>query len=277
MVKDSHSRTNRALAGRSIVVTRAPEQARDLALELERMGAGVLVLPTVRFEPPETWSAVDAAIQSLAEFDWLLFTSQNAVRFLSARCRELGMNRERLQPLKVRVGAVGPATVSAAAEEGWRVDYVASKHTAEALARELGSLIAAKKVLLPRSDRADGRLPAMLREAGAEIAEVIAYRTVKPGKLDSAILGRLRRAEVDAIVFASPSAFLNLRDAIPAPELASLSRRVAFAAIGPTTAQALREAGVLATIEASDASLMALADAIATHFQRASMEAKRSA
>lgn len=273
----SQGRTIPALAGKRIVLTRSPEQARDLALALERMGAEVLPLPTVSFAPPETWTAVDAAIRRLGEFDWLLFTSRNAARFFSLRCRELGMDRKRLQQSTVRVGAVGPATARAATEEGWRVDRVASKHAAQALARELGGSIAGKRVLLPRSGLADGRLPAMLREAGAEIAEVVAYRTVKPEKLDAAILGQIRRAEVDTIVFASPSAFHNLCDAIPVTELARLSGRVPFAAIGPTTAQALREAGVRAEIEASEASATALAGAIARHYRRAPMEAKRSA
>ncbi|MGH9692316.1 MAG: uroporphyrinogen-III synthase [Candidatus Acidiferrales bacterium] len=268
MGKTSQGQKNRTLAGKRIVVTRAPEQARDWIAALERRGAMVLLLPMVRFEPPETWEAVDAAIRRLAEFDWALFTSANAVRFFSQRCRELEAERELFQSSRVRVGAVGPATAETLTQEGWRVDYVASVHTGEALARELASSLAAKKVLLPRSDRGDGWLPNVLREAGAEVTEVIAYRTANPEGLDSEILGRLRRAEVDAVVFASPSAFRNLCDAVPAAELATLSGGVPFAAIGPATARALREGGVRPQIEASDSSAEALADAIARYFER---------
>ena len=147
------------------------------------------------------------------------------------------------------------------------MDYVAKNHTGESLARELAEKLRGKRVLLPRSDRADDRLPSVLREAGAEVTEVVAYRTAAPKTLDPQTLQRVRNAEVDAIIFASPSAFHNLQRWIPTTELAALSQRVQFAAIGPTTARALREAGAQIEIEASDASPAALADAIASYYQ----------
>jgi uroporphyrinogen-III synthase len=123
-------------------------------------------------------------------------------------------------------------------------------------------------VLLPRSDRADERLPNLLRETGAQVTDVVAYRTAVPESLDAGIVDRVHRGEVDAIVFASPSAYHNLSDAMGAPRLADLSSRVDFAAIGPTTARALREAAARVTIEANESSAAGLADAIAKHYQR---------
>jgi uroporphyrinogen III methyltransferase / synthase len=269
----AETRHDRVLAGKRIVVTRAPEQSDGLIGALERMGAEVLLLPLVRFAAPESWVEADAAIARLTEFNWVLFASQNAVRFFSGRCREIRDLEGKdalLQPPGICAGAVGPATAQALRREGWRVDYTAKVHTAEALARELGNSLEGKKVLLPRSDQGDERLPNALREAGAEIREVIVYRTAKPGELDPAILQQFRRAQVDAIVFASPSAFRSLCDVVAPADLAKISRSVSFAAIGPTTARALREAGSRVEIEAGDSSAAALADAIRSYYQRQS-------
>jgi uroporphyrinogen III methyltransferase/synthase len=257
------------LAGRRVVVTRAPEQVGELIGALERLGAEVLLLPTVEFAPPEDFSALDDAIARFAVFDWILFTSRNAVRFFARRLREKVEQRRTSELLaRCRAAAVGPATAEAATKEGFRVDYVAENHSGEGLARELAGSVRGRRVLLPRSERADDRLPAALREAGAEVSEVVAYRTTAPKSLDPHALESVRGGEVDAVIFASPSAFHNLCGWIPANELAELSQRVEFAAIGPTTARALREAGAQVAIEAPDASASALAEAIASYYQR---------
>jgi uroporphyrinogen-III synthase len=148
------------------------------------------------------------------------------------------------------------------------VDYTAREHGGEGLARELQASLKNSRVLLPRSDRADDRLPNLLRENGARVTEVIAYRTAVPKTLDAKILDRIRGADVDTIVFASPSAFHNLSDVIGAKSLAEGSSRVDFAAIGPTTARALRDGGARVAIEANESSAAGLADAIAKHYQR---------
>ena len=166
------------------------------------------------------------------------------------------------------VAAVGPATAAAATEEGFRVDTVPKNHSGAALAQELWGAIGDCKVLLPRSDRADDRLPKALREAGAMVTEIVAYRTAAPDSLDPKILKSIRDAEVDAIVFASPSAFRFLSECVGAAELAELSSRVQFAAIGPTTARALREEGMRVEIEATQSSAAGLADSIAKYYQR---------
>jgi len=259
---------NQPLAGKRIVVTRAPEQAGELIRELERLGAEVLILPTVSFAPPPEWQPVDSALRVIGEFDWILLTSQNAVRFLAQRLRELKLAPKVVGTEKPSIAAVGAATAQVAAETGFRVDYTAQERSGEGLARELQLSLRSKRVLLPRSDRADERLPNLLRETGAQVTEVVAYRTAVPESLDAGIVDQVHRGEVDAIVFASPSAYHNLSDAMGAPRLAELSSRVDFAAIGPTTARALREAAARVAIEANESSAAGLADAIAKHYQR---------
>jgi uroporphyrinogen III methyltransferase / synthase len=256
------------LAAKRIIVTRAPEQASELIRALEALGAEVLLLPTVGFAPAEDAAELDAALAGLAQFDWILFTSQNAVRFFCSRWSESGRERPALGSVRGRVAAVGAATARALESEGMRVEYVAQTQTGESLAAELRDSVRGQQVLLPRSDRVDDRLPSALREAGATVHEVTAYRTLRPETLDPEILGGLRHAEIAAIVFASPSAFHNLAAFVPSAELAALSNQVQFAAIGSTTARALREAGVRVAIESNDSSSAVLADAIAKYYQR---------
>jgi len=265
------------LHGKRIVLTRAPEQAREWTQALEEMGAEVILLPAVTFFPAEPSGALDTALGSLSEFDWILFTSQNAVRFFSRRLKQLGLS---LRPAdsagppdgsaRPCIAAVGPATAQAAAEAGFHVDYIAAHHSGESLARELFDSLAGRKILLPRSDRADDRLPTALRNSGAQTTEVVAYRTAAPGSLDPGILDRLRRAEVDAIVFASPSAYHNLSALMGSADTAALSAQVQFVAIGPTTARTLRETGARVALEAGEGAsgAAALAASIAALYAR---------
>jgi uroporphyrinogen-III synthase len=164
------------------------------------------------------------------------------------------------------IAAVGRATAQAARNLDIRVDYVAENQSGEALAAELGGRVAGKKVFLPRSDRADHRMPAALRAAGADVLEVEAYRTTAPESVDSGVLESIKGAGVNAVVFASPSAFDNFRAAMTADQVVDLSKRVQFAAIGPTTAGAIREAGARVAIEADEFSVAGLAEAMAKYY-----------
>jgi len=256
------------LEGRRVVVTRAAEQAQELVRELEGLGAEVLSLPTVGFREAEDFAPLDEALREIANFDWVLFTSQNAVRFFAKRCRALGLDPANLQSEGSRVAAVGPATAKAARDEGFRVYWIASRFRGEALARELQEDVAGKKVLLPRSDRAADELPGALRAAGAVVRDVVAYCTVVPAASDGDALAKIRGGEADVIAFASPSAFHHFVDLVGAEKLPGVAERVKFAAIGPTTAGAIREAGLPVEIEAAEATSAGLARAIANYFEQ---------
>ena len=266
-------RDNKPLAGKRIVVTRAPEQARELTQALERLGAEVVLLPMVSFAPPEDWQKLDEALRHLDWFDAILFLSKNAVKYIFDRCTQLGIQCEMLESSNRFIAAVGPATAKALEEKGIRVTCVAEKGTGEALARELSAHLAGRRVLLPRSDRGDERVPQALRAAAAsaDVTEVVAYRTMAPEDFD-----RAKLAGADAIIFASPSAFENLRAALGAAETERLSPSVDFVAIGPTTARAIRESGSRVAVESQEASAEGLARAIAGHYQHLSATARRA-
>ena len=254
------------LEGKRVVVTRAAEQAGELVRALEENGAEVLLLPSVSFAEVEDKQPLDAAIHSLYRFDWLLLTSQNAVRFLAARCHEHGINPAALAGALPRVAAVGPATAEAARKEGFEVKFVASRNTGAGLAEEMRDQVQGKKVLLPRSDRASGDLPASLSRAGADVTQVIAYRTLPLPATAHGALEEIRQGRADVVSFASPSAFHAFAGQMGAGAMRRLSERTVFAAIGPVTARAIQESGFSVEIEAVDASSEGLVAAIISWF-----------
>jgi len=254
----------RPLEGKRIVVTRSIEQARDLMARLENMGAAVLLFPAVSFSEPADTGELDRAILLLGDFDWILFTSANAVRFFAARCRKLGV--EPRQEGNCRCAAVGPATATAVAAAGFFVDHVAQEFLGAALARELAAPLADKKILLPRSERARPDLPDALKSVGAKVTEVVAYHTGGVGAVDPQVMRAIRGVQVDVISFFSPSAIENMRGELGEELFARLGASAAMAAVGPVTAGALRDAGLRVAIEAPLATGESMAAAIANYF-----------
>ena len=226
-----------ALRGRRIVVTRSEEQASALVERLRVLGADVVACPTIAIRPPEQVAPLDDAIRNLTGFDWVVFTSANAVDSVAERLLQSGGTPGALG--LVRVAAVGGATCRALLRRGVLANLVPPRFTSAALVEAMGD-VRDLRVLLPRSDLADAMLPNALRARGARVHEVIAYRTVPAD--DVASLGeRLAHEVMDAIVFTSPSTaryFLNGLG--PARTLAD-GARPAIICIGPTTAGAVRE------------------------------------
>jgi uroporphyrinogen-III synthase len=252
------------LQGKRIVVTRAIEQSRELVTRLENMGATVLLFPAVSFSEPSDTAELDRAIHSLGAFDWILFTSANAARFFSQRCRKLGVVPG--QGGNYRCAAVGSATASAVASEGFPVDHVAQEFIGLALARELSTYIYGKKIVLPRSERARSDLPDALKTAGAEVTEVVAYHTGGLGVIEPEVMRAIQGAQVDVVSFFSPSAIENMRAELGGEVLSRLGAKAAMAAVGPVTAAALRDAGLRVAIEAPLATAESMAAAIANYF-----------
>jgi uroporphyrinogen-III synthase len=262
------------LQGKRIVVTRAVEQARGLKTRLETMGATVLLFPAVSFTEPDDSAALDLAIRTLDEFSWILFTSVNAVRFFAARCRKLEV--EPNQDAAYRCAAVGPATASAVAAEGFSVDHVAQEFLGVALAHELSAALTGRKILLPRSERARPDLPDALKHIGAEVTEVIAYHNRGVGAIDPGVMRAVRDAEVDVISFFSPSAIDNMRAQLGDAAFSRLGAKAALAAVGPVTAAALRDAGLPVAIEAPRTTADSMVTAIEQYFSGSAASGARA-
>jgi uroporphyrinogen III methyltransferase / synthase len=252
-----------ALAGKRIVVTRAAEQAGELVHRLSESGARVLSVPMVRFLEPEDPSDLDRALADLGRFDWLIFTSANAVRFFTDRCRIRGCGP---LPSDLRIAAVGPATLRALEAEGLDVSLMPRQSSGAALAAEFAGSSSGKRLLVPQSDRAADELPSALRRAGAMVTAVVAYRTAGPETLDAAALAALREGEADAVTFFSPSAFHQFMRVLGDEAVCRMCAHTAFAAVGPTTAAAIREAGVPVAVEAEEATAASLVAGLARYF-----------
>jgi uroporphyrinogen-III synthase len=253
------------LAEKRIVITRAAAQCEALAQELTARGASPIVLPLVAFADPEDFAPLDAAITGVEQFDWMILTSAQAVWALAKRSKTL---QRPLIPTgsKMRIAYVGPVTAEAARRAGLPVDYISQTHNGVALAEELGSRLRGLKVFLPRSDRANPDLPAALKRHGARVTEVIAYRTLRPTDVERQSLRKIAEGEADAILFFSPSAVQHFVELFGAEQSRALQEKLAITAVGPVTANALREAGILRTVMAADTTASAVIEALEKHF-----------
>lgn len=257
-----------SLAGKRIVITRAALQCAELVTQLDARKAVALVRPLISFADPEDFGPLDAAIAALEEFDWLIFTSAEAVRAVARRSAKLGCNLEQAWS-SLRVATVGPATAEEVKRNKLEVNYVAQTHNGAALAQELGESVQGRKVLFPKSDRAKRDLPEALRRQGAEVIEVIAYRTLRPAESDQLMFDGIASGGADAILFFSPSAVEHFVQTFGSGPFGALQDRLAITAVGPVTAKALREAGAERIVVASDTTAGSVIDALEKHFAAA--------
>jgi uroporphyrinogen-III synthase len=259
-----------SLSGKRIAVTRAAEQAVDLAARLAALGAEPLICPLIACAPPQDLAPLDEVVGHLAAYDWLVLPSANAATALLERLAARGLPAEELKYLYI--AAVGPATAAACEARGLHAELVPAVHTAAGLLAELDDL-GGRRVLLPHSDIARPELADGLRERGATVDAVVAYRTL-PGPGAAVLLDALRQGAVDAVTFASPSAVRGLLAGLQAKGLSSEAARellagVALVAIGPTTAAALRDAGLPVAEVAAPHTAEGLARAIAVALRNA--------
>lgn len=247
------------LAGKRVVVTRPLQSNSSLTEALRAREAEVILFPLIRIEPPQDLAALDAAVGALSEYDWLIFTSQNAVAAVTDRLAAFPGPSRRL-PESVRVAVVGPATEEAAAEAGMRVSHTSRGRTASDLVSELAAELYGKRVLVPRSDRAAPELLANLSAVGAEVREVIAYHTV------AVPYHRANFDAADAILFFSPSAVQAFRALVDSGVLSSELLAAAFGAIGPVTEAALLASGLRCDFQAVRPRSDEIITALAAHF-----------
>jgi len=250
---------DRPLFGQRVLVTRTREQAGALSARLRALGAEAVELPTIRIAPPDDWAPLDAAIAGLPGTDWIVFTSANGVDRFWERLRAARLDARALHG--ARLAAIGPATAAALEARGLLPDHVPEEYVAEAVAAGLGD-VRGRRVLLPRADVARPALADLLREGGAEVLEVAAYRTVRPAIDPGTLRGLL--AGVTAATFTSSSTVRNLA---AAAQDAGLELPVALghalvACIGPITAATAREHGLPVHVVAESYTVDGLVEAL---------------
>jgi len=248
------------------VVTRAREQAAELVDALTALGAQVIATPTIRIEPLADLGALRAAVADLSRYDWMVFTSQNAVRVVCRRLADWGIVAGDIG--RVAVAAIGPATAAALARHGVTPDVVPQRFVAEAVVRALAARgdLRGKRVLLPRAREARDALPEGLRAHGAVVDVIPVYDTVREPGDGAALAAELRAARIDAVTFTSSSTVRHFVDLVGRE--AAACGRFAAAVIGPVTAATARELGVPVAVEAEEYTVPGLVHAVARFFQR---------
>jgi uroporphyrinogen-III synthase len=288
------------LTNKRILITRTRHQASDLAAQLEALGATTVTIPTIEIVPPASFAALDAALSCLRTYDWLLFTSANAVEAFHRRLTKLKegtQNRvphpsqshregwgiramreplsstleqnpaEPLDQNSPRIAAIGPATAQALQSIGLTVDLIPPHYIAESLAEALLPEAPGKSFLLVRAAEARDHLPETLTAAGATVTIAEAYRNQLPPDSIPALQTLFASPEhyPDAITFTSASTARNLAALLEAASL-TLPPNIALASIGPITSEALRDLGHEPTIEAAEPTILALVKALQASF-----------
>ena len=248
------------LFGRRIIVTRARAQASDFAECLESYGAEVIQFPTIETQPILDNAALDRAIAQLATYNWVIFTSVNAVEYFYRHLRENGKDTRSLG--NARICAVGQKTVAALDQIGIRADYVPSQYRGAALAAELEG-VKGQKILLPRTSIAADDLPNSLRDRGAIVDAIPIYETIKAGAEGrEALEADLHNGRIDMVTFTSSSTVTNFLEMFGSHPSAALLDQVHIAVIGPSTTATAEAKGLTVDIVAKQASVESLAEEI---------------
>lgn len=251
------------LAGKRILVTRAPHQASELAERLSALGAKAILIPTIEIGPPASFNALDAAILSLGNFDLVAFTSANAVRAFKQRSDLAFVN-----PAPKRIAVVGPATERALEAIGLHADILPPVFTAGSLAQTLLPDARGWRILLVLAEHAPAILESALQSAGAYVTVAAAYGNHIPATSLSTITSLFAdpSSVPDAVTFTSASTAINLVALLDAADLVMPST-VARASIGPITSRALVELGLPPHVEAAEPTIPALVSAISGHLR----------
>lgn len=255
----------RPLLGRSIVVTRAREQASSLALLLTELGAEVIQFPTIDITPITETAVIDQYIHRIKEYDWIIFTSVNGVRFFWENLTAFKLDSRSLAG--IHVAAIGPATSEAIKEKGIQPDFVPEAYISESIAEGLVELgMKGKRILLPRAREAREILPDTLRKAGAFIDIVPVYETRPVGRFQDTVIQYLEKGTLDCITFGSSSTVDNFFEQIPV----NIIRKYTcpkFATIGPVTSNTLKKYGFEHDIQPTKYTIPDLVNAIADAYK----------
>lgn len=256
--------TRQPLHGKRVLVTRPPQQAGPFSEKLRALGAEPVEFPTIGIAPAEDTGPLDQAIAEIASYDWVIFTSKNAVAPFWERLTAAGKDARALAG--TRIGAIGPQTAAGLETIGLLADFVPDTYVAEAVVEQIGD-VAGQRILLPRSHIARPALVDGLAAKGAIVSEVTAYRTVAGDPSDAA-WRRLHDNGIDIATFTASSTVRNFIDMLDRDDAGALLHHALVACIGPITAATAREHGIRVDIVAEEHTIDGLIDAIVRWIQQ---------
>lgn len=261
----------RPLFGKRIVITRSRDQARELAEELEHLGAQTVEAPLFQVAPAEDPEALDRAAASIDAYQWVVFTSANTVtRFVSAL---LHGPRDLRALGQVSIAALGPNTTDRLEARGLKPDVTLPEVRLDALVDAMSAAgpIEGQRVLVVRPDYVRESLAAELVRHGAAVTDLVAYHTVSAppeSEAAQALYRMLLDGNVDAVTFTNPTAVQRFAALIGEEQAADLLNTTTVAALGPVTQAAAAALGIRAAIVPSTYTANALVAALVAHFRK---------
>lgn len=257
----------RSLAGKRIVVTRARSQASSLVAALSELGAEVIELPMIEIVPLESYDELDAALRSIARYQWLIVTSANTVRVLAGRMAGLGLGSAIFAGL--RKVAIGSATARAMQERGVAVDVVPERYVAESLVEALGDRVEGSRILLARASVARDVIPNELARRGATVDVIDAYRTIAPSGAAEEMRNVFSDPKrlPDAVTFTGSSMVKSFIALWKEAGLEKKPQRLRAISIGPITSATLEEMNWMSSVEAERHDVQGLIEAVTHAFQ----------
>jgi len=259
---------SRPLFGKTIIVTRSRDQASAFSDQLIELGANVLEYPTINITDPDDFGPLDKELENLDSTDWLIFTSVNGVDAFFNRIFELGRDVRDLKGVKIC--SIGPSTTERIKGFHVSIDCQPPKYVAESVVEALKKVeeIKGKRFLMPRTDIARSYIPEELEKLGAEVSDIIAYKTVLATDGGNIVLDKLKDGEVDIVTFTSASTVKNFVKIIGEDNLSAFKNNVQFASIGPITNESAKEMDIDISIKAEEYSIPGLVQAIVEKVQQ---------
>jgi uroporphyrinogen III methyltransferase/synthase len=247
------------LFGQRIIVTRARHQASELSQAIESLGGEAWEFPTIEIVPPSDKKLLLQALNNLASFQWLIFTSVNGVEVFFA---ELQQQKRDIRDLRgLEIAAIGPATQAALEKRGLRVAYVPDEYRAEKVVDGLsGRVSAGQKVLLARAEEARNVLPEALKAMGLDVWDVPTYKTILGNANREELKRMLLDKEIKAVTFTSSSTVRNFFALLDGDT--TLLKDVLIYSIGPITSATAREHGLTIHKEAAEYTIGGLVEAL---------------
>jgi uroporphyrinogen III methyltransferase/synthase len=257
------------MTGHTVLITR--EYNADYK-RLEDLGAAIYEFRTIRTVPPADYSELDAAIDAVDTYHWLVFTSTSGPRYFMPRLLEKGKSIADLKGL--RICAIGPKTAEAVTAYGLAVDMVPDEFNAEGLiiafikdaktrqdSRYKTSNLLGLRILLPRAEAARETFPDRIRELDGEIDCPTAYRTINPSAYDPKLHDLMKTGGISEATFTSAAAFDNFIESM-GEGIIDLLQVINIAAIGPVTAKAIKARGLEVSIMPRKATIEAMVEEI---------------
>ncbi len=260
----------RPLFGKRIVVTRTREQASELVSSLSENGAHCLEHATISIHPPDSWEKTDYAIADLQNFDWILFTSINAIHHFFKRFYEKGHDSRALHG--VSVAAIGRVTADILLEYGIKADLIPDNFTGEGLADAMVEQgLDGKKILIPRALKARKILEETIRNNGGNVVVAPVYQNIPPVYEGTVLREEIKNGEVDMVTFTSSSTvtnFVSMLNVADNAELQDLLKDVKIAVIGPVTAKTVLQYGLSIATQPETYTIRAMVDTIVDYYSK---------